>query len=173
MAGAIAIFSGYQRSGKTFLATAIAESYRRRGLKVYTNMNDVKGFIHVEKLSDIPISDFVPKVILMDELHFFLNSRNFKSQGDFIYFFNTICKRNILFLGTTINLDMIDKNLRTQINYLFISKKTAGFLNYRMFDVQQQHRQDFEIPFTSLDQIEYLTNDIPKMFNFDIANIIS
>lgn len=171
MAGTICLFSGYQRSGKTLLAMLIAESYHRKGIPVYTNMNGTP-FYQIEKLSDLPFNDYNPKVLLLDELHFFLNARNFKSQADFIYFLNTICKRNILFLGTTITLDMIDKNLRTQINYLFMSKKTKHAIHYRMIDVQKQMFKDFNISFANIPDLQYQTLDIPKMFTFDIANII-
>ncbi len=172
MAGSIVIFSGFQRSGKTFLAALIAQMYNNNNVPVYTNMLQTN-FNFIDKLSDIPLEK-KPKVLLLDELHNFLNARNFKDQADFVYFLNTICKRNILFLGTTIDADFIDKYLRKQMHYFIIAKKDERFLNYKIIDVQRQ-----EIKLLSLkrdkklfDYVKYDSEEVPRMFEFDIDNFI-
>ncbi len=97
MSGSICLFSGMQRSGKTFLAALIATYYSKEfNVPVFTNM-DVPEFNCINYLSQIP-TDKAPKILLLDELHFYLNSRNFKTQADFIYFLNTVCKKNIFLL---------------------------------------------------------------------------
>lgn len=173
MAGSIVLFSGLQRSGKTFLASLIATYYHEKyDIPVYTNM-DIKNFTMINYLTDLPI-DKKPKVLLLDELHFYLNSRNFKSQADFIYFLNTICKRNILFLATAINADMIDKNLRIQLNYYVLCKSDNYSLHYRIFDLQSQVMKDmsFKRDERLFNEVKYDSTEIPLMFNFNINEYI-
>ena len=173
MAGSICLFSGMQRSGKTFLPTLISTFYHNRyDIPVYTNM-DVPEFKRIRYLSQMPINKD-PKILLLDELHFYLNSRNFKSQADYIYFLNTICKRNIFLLGTCIHPDMVDKNLRIQLNYFVLCKKDEYNLNYRIIDVQNQIIR--ELSFKRKDElfkyVNYDTDEIPLTFTFDIDNYI-
>ncbi|MDW5300687.1 MAG: AAA family ATPase [Sedimentibacter sp.] len=173
MSGSINLIAGMQRSGKTFLAALIATYYQKKyNIPVYTNM-DIEEFIKISYLSDMPI-DKEPKVLLLDELHFYLNSRNFKTQADFIYFLNTVCKRNILFLATCIHPDMIDKNLRIQLNYFTLCKSDNNNLHYKIFDVQNQTNK--EIHFRKepglFDYTNYDTTEIPLTFHFDIDKYI-
>ncbi len=172
MAGSIVVFSGFQRSGKTFLAALIAQYYHNYGAQVYTNMINTD-FKFIDKLSDIPL-DRNPKIVLLDELHFFLNARNFKDQADFVYFINTICKRNILFLGTTIDADFIDKYLRKQMHYFVIAKKDKDFLNYKIIDVQRSVRKfiSFKMCPELFNYVNYNTEEVPRMFKFDIDKFI-
>lgn len=173
MSGSIALFSGMQRSGKTFLSALIATYYNKKfDIPVYTNMNIVD-FTHVENLTDVPINRD-PKILLLDELHFYLNSRNFKTQGDFIYFLNTVCKRNILLLGTCIHPDMIDKNLRIQLNYFILCKSDNCKMYYKLFDVQNQTTKELHL-LKSPDlfkNVNYDSLEIPNMFNFNINDYI-
>lgn len=173
MAGSVCLFAGMQRSGKSFLSALIAEYYHKNhDIPVYTNM-DIKNYHITKYLSEIPINN-EPKILLLDELHFFLNSRNFKSQADYIYFLNTICKRNILLLATCIHPDMIDKNLRIQLNYFILCKTDSINLYYKIFDVQSQNyktitfKKDKEL----FNYVNYDTLEIPLMFNFDIDKYI-
>jgi len=173
MSGSIALFSGMQRSGKTFLAALIATYYNKKfDIPVYTNMS-IADFIHVENLTDVPINRD-PKILLLDELHFYLNSRNFKTQGDFIYFLNTVCKRNILLLGTCIHPDMIDKNLRIQLNYFILCKSDNQKLYYKMFDVQNQITKELHLSKSKglFENVNYDSLEIPNMFNFNINDYI-
>ena len=174
MSGSIMLFSGLQRSGKTLLATIIAGYYSRKfRIPVYTNMN-IPEFHIITELTQMPINRD-PKILLLDEVHFFLNSRNFKQQADYIYFLNTICKRNILFLGTTITPDMVDKNLRIQLNYFVLCKKDNRQLYYKIFDVQNNFSK--ELHFLREQQLydyqKYDSNEIPNMFNFNIQEYIN
>lgn len=173
MAGSIVIFSGMQRSGKTFLATLLSTEYKKKyNIPVYTNM-DIPEFNYISALSEMPINK-EPKILLLDELHFYLNSRNFKSQADFIYFLNTICKRNILLLGTTIHPDMIDKNLRIQINYFILCKADAQQLHYKIFDVQGQSIKNLNFIKSPelFKHTNFDTTEIPMTFTFDIDKYI-
>lgn len=173
MAGSILLSSGLQRSGKTFLVTLIAGYYNKKfGIPVYTNMN-IPQFNIITELTQMPINR-EPKILLLDEVHFFLNSRNFKQQADYIYFLNTICKRNILFLGTTITPDMVDKNLRIQLSYYVLCKKDNRKLYYKIFDIQNNYVK--ELHFLRDEQLynyqKYDSDEIPNMFNFNINEYI-
>lgn len=173
MSGSICLFSGMQRSGKTFLATLIATYYYKNfDIPVYTNM-DIEEFNKISYLSQMPI-DKKPKILLLDELHFYLNSRNFKTQADFIYFLNTICKRNIFLLGTCIHPDMIDKNLRIQLNYFVLCKSDNFNLHYRIYDVQNQQRKELTLKKDKdlFNYTNYDTTEIPLIFHFDINEYI-
>lgn len=173
MSGSICLFSGLQRSGKTFLAALIATEYNNKyNIPVYTNM-EMPDFNVIERLSEVPI-DKKPKILLLDELHFYLNSRNFKNQADFIYFLNTICKRNILLLGTCIHPDMIDKNLRIQINYFVLCKADSQMLHYKFYDVQNLTEKLFSLKKdrSLFEKVSYDTLEIPNMFKFDIDKYI-
>lgn len=173
MAGSIITSIGFQRSGKTALLVYIAYYFYMQGIPVYTNMNGTP-FMQIDKLTDLPI-DKKPIVLLLDELHFFLNARNFKAQADYIFFLNTICKRNILFLNSTIDTDMIDKNLRKQINYLIMCKKVNNNFHYRWINCQFNIIEDLVLPANVLfNKIgnKFDTNDIPKLFKFNMDAFI-
>ena len=99
MPGLIVGAYGYQRSGKTLIAFLLAEKYYKLGIPVYTNML-VDGYIHIEKLDDIPVNN-TPKVLLLDEVQYFLDSRTWNDNQESSIFFNSICKMNVLLLLTT------------------------------------------------------------------------
>ena len=55
MSGSVVLFSGLQRSGKTFLAALMATEYNKKyDIPVYTNMEMTEFYI-IERLSDISI----------------------------------------------------------------------------------------------------------------------
>ena len=67
-----------------------------------------------------------------------------------------------MLLGTTIHPDMIDKNLRIQINYFILCKADAQQLHYKIFDVQGQ----------SIKNLNFIKS--PELFkhtNFDTTEI--
>lgn len=133
MAGLIVGFFGFQRSGKTLLAYKISDSYYRNGIKVYTNM-EVEGFIKIKSLAEIP-NDYTPKVLLLDEIYYFLDSRMWQNNTEATLFLNTLGKRNIMLLMTAINPGMIELRLREQMNYVFICKGDDKKITYKVIDV--------------------------------------
>lgn len=172
MAGLICGFYGFQRSGKTLLATMIAESYRRKGVKVYTNM-DVKGFIKISSLNDLPV-DHEPKVLLLDEAYWFLDSRDWEKTTKSSIFFNTLGKHNFLFLFTAISPDMIDMRIRKQQNYVFMAKGNSKFITYKILDVQRQRSRLFVMPKSEdvFNFVQYRTLDVPDIINVDFDKFI-
>lgn len=169
MAGLICGFYGFQRSGKTLLATMIAESYRRKGVKVYTNM-DVAGFIKIQSLNDLP-DNKDPKVLLLDEAYYFLDSRSWEKNTKSSIFFNTLGKQNVLFLFTAISPDMIDMRIRKQQNYVFIAKGKDKAITYKVLDIQRQRSRLFVMPKTEdvFKYVQYQTLEVPDYVdcNFD------
>lgn len=169
MAGLICGFYGFQRSGKTLLACMIAESYRRKGVKVYTNM-DVSYFIKISSLNDIP-DNKEPKVLLLDEAYYFLDSRYWEQNTKSSIFFNTLGKQNVLFLFTAISPDMIDMRIRKQQNYVFIAKGNTLAITYKILDIQRQQKRIFVMPKSDdvFNYVKYQTLEVPDYIdvNFD------
>lgn len=177
MAGAIIGSYGFQRSGKTLISFLIAEKYRQeQNINVYSNMK-VPDWVHLERLSDLPVNN-EPKVLLLDEAYFFLDSRNWKNNAESTIFFNTIGKQNILLLLTAIDPSEVDIRIRRQHNYLIIVKKTitkeSEKLNYRLFDIQRDKVKDFNLQLNQqvFNKITYDTLQIPMPIDLDIKNFI-
>ena len=146
MAGCIMGAYGYQRSGKTMLMYLKAEQYRKMGCKVYSNMI-VPEWNKIERLVDLPF-DFEPKVLLLYEAYFFLDSREFQDNTKATIFFNTIGKTNTLLMVTAVDPMTIEKRLRNQHNFMFIAKKDNRYINYLALDVVRQTRRVIKIPLT-------------------------
>jgi hypothetical protein len=139
MPGCIIGAYGYQRSGKTMLMYLKAEQYRQMGCRVYSNMI-VPGWNKLDALTDLPF-DFEPKVLLLDEAYFFLDSREFQDNTKATIFFNTIGKTNTLLMVTAVDPGTIEKRIRNQHNYMFIAKKDRNFIHYLALDVVRQTRR--------------------------------
>ena len=177
MAGCIIGSYGFQRSGKTMLSYLIAEKYRTEyGYPVYSNMI-VPEWTNLERLSDLPLNT-KPKILLLDEAYFFLDSRNWKNNAESTIFFNTIGKQNILLLLTGIDPGEVDIRIRRQHNYLVIVKKMVQgenqYVNYRLFDIQRDRQKDFVIPLGPdiFNRLRYDDKQIPMPLDLDIKNFI-
>jgi len=169
MAGLIVGFYGYQRSGKTLLSVVIARTlHEKYGVEVYTNMY-VEGFNHITSLSQIPF-DFKPKILLLDEVYYFMDSRLWKNNSESSIFFNTLGKQNVLFLFTAISPDMVEKRIRNQQNYFFISKGDEHRITYKMVDVQRQRSRVFCMQKTQkvYDFANYSTLQVPDFVDCDV-----
>lgn len=168
MAGAIVGFYGFQRSGKTLMAYITAEQYRLKGCQVYTNM-DCPDFTTIKSLTDIPL-DYKPKVLLLDEAYYFLDSRNWKNNTNASIFFNTIGKQNILLLLTSISPDMLEKRLREQHNYIYFVRSDSKFIHYKILDVQRQREKIFRLEKTQelFDSLRYDTTQVPDIVDVNL-----
>lgn len=170
MAGLIIGSLGFQRSGKTLLTYNIAESYRKRGLQIYSNMN-VSGWKTISALDDIPFNH-KPKVLLLDECYYFLDSRNWSNNTDASIFFNTIGKQNILLLFTAINIDMVEKRLREQCNYVYLCKSGPESFAYKQLDVQRNKARVFNVPKKNInwEDVRYNTLEVPDYVDCNLKN---
>lgn len=112
---------GSMGSGKTLIATALAHHYMKGGATVYANYKlnfDSKAL----RLSDIQDCDydFHHALLIIDEIHLFLDSRTSgtKKNRIFSYFITQSRKRNLIFFYTTQNAHQVDKRLRSNTDYI-------------------------------------------------------
>ena len=79
-----------------------------------------------------------------------------------------------MLLGTTITPDMVDKNLRIQLNYFVLCKKDTNNLHYKIFDMQSQTYKLLSLKRDPnlFDYVKYDTEEIPKIFRFNIEEYI-
>lgn len=170
MAGIIVGAYGYQRSGKTLIAYMMADEYYRQGCEVYSNM-EVEGWNKINTLTDIPFN-YKPKVLLLDEVYYFMDSRNWKSNTDASIFFNTIGKQNILLLLTAISPDMVEMRLRDQHNYMYLVKSDKHFIYYKLLDVVRRREREFILPKTDdlFKRMRYNTNQIPDLVDCSLKD---
>lgn len=170
MAGKIVGFFGFQRSGKTLLASILAEYLRRDyEIPVYTNMS-VENWTTIYAISEIPF-DFKQKVVLVDELYFSLDSRTWKDNTSSSIFLNTIGKQDILFLYTAISPDMVEMRLREQTELIFIAKNISSeYIEYLVIDTYRKTSNKFLLKKTNqtFEYVKYNTLQVPSMIKFDI-----
>lgn len=167
----IVMCSGLQRSGKTLFAIYLARKLMEQGYPVYTNMRNVQGFKTIEKIEEVPPNS----TLLLDELPNMMDSRDYKNFKNITIWFNTLRKRNIHFIATAINPDMIDLRVRQQIEYLIFAKKDLNnkdILNYRIIDIYSKKFKDFNIykNLKLFNFANYDTKQIPNIINMDITN---
>lgn len=168
MAGIIVGAYGYQRSGKSLITHMIAEKYYKKGIKVYSNVL-VEGYNLIECLDDIPIDNEL-KVVWLDEVQYFLDSRSWQDNKESSIFFNSIGKLNILLLLTTIHPDMVEKRLRQQHNYVIIVKSDAFRIYYRIKDNVRGFYKDFVLVKNKelFDKVRYDSNQVPNYVDCDL-----
>lgn len=170
MAGIIVGYFGFQRSGKTMKAYLDAERYRKQGMEVYSNMN-VPEWNKIQSLTDLPFNHD-PKVLLLDEAYYFLDSRNWKNNTDATIFFNTIGKQNVLMLLTAIDPGTIELRLRNQMNFVHLVKSDKRFIYYKMLDVIRGHERVFTLEKTQqlFDSLTYDTNQVPDIVDCSLKD---
>lgn len=173
MPGIIVGYFGFQRSGKTLKAFLDAESYRKSGMQVYSNM-DVPGWNKIAALTDIPFNT-EPKVLILDECYYFMDSRNWKNNTESTIFFNTIGKQNILLLLTAISPDMIEMRLRNQMNYVFLVKSDINYIYYKIIDVVRNKTNVVTVAKSKelFSQLTYDTNQVPDFVDCSLKDFRS
>lgn len=170
MAGIIVGYFGFQRSGKTMKAYMDAERYRKQGMEVYSNMS-VPEWNQIKALTDLPFNHD-PKVLLLDEAYYFLDSRNWKNNTDATIFFNTIGKQNVLMLLTAIDPGTIELRLRNQMNFVHLVKSDSRFIYYKVLDVIRGHERVFALEKTQqlFDSLTYDTNQVPDIVDCSLKD---
>jgi hypothetical protein len=173
MPGCISGFYGFQRSGKTLMAYLIAENmHNNLSVPVYSNM-EVPGWITIEALTDIPLN-YKPKVLLLDETYYFMDSRSWQDNKESSIFFNTIGKQQICLMLTAIDPGEVEIRLRRQHNFMYIVKSDELNIYYRVIDVQRNKLKDFSIKKTPefFAKLKYDTNQVPGYVDCNIKNFI-
>ena len=170
MAGKIVGFFGFQRSGKTLLASIFAEHLRQSyGIPVYTNMS-VENWTTIRSISEIPFN-FESKIVLLDEIYFSLDSRAWKDNATSSIFLNTIGKQEILFLYTAISPDMVEMRLRDQTELMFIAKNIkSDYIEYMVIDTYRKSSNFIALRKTDeiFNYVKYDTKQVPGLVKFDI-----
>ena len=170
MPGIIVGYFGYQRSGKTLKAFLDAEAYRKQGIPVYSNMT-VPGWQKLQALIDLPFNH-EPKVLLLDEAYYFLDSRNWSNNTDATIFFNTIGKQNVLLLLTAVDPGTIELRLRNQMNYVYLVKKDEQRIYYRVIDPVRNRKRDFYIVRSPelFKGLTFDTNQVPDLVDCNLKD---
>jgi len=159
-----AMIIGPQGSGKSLLGIYWSRKIQARypGVTIYTNMNvaNEEYVKTVTDLSQIPF-DREPKILIIDEAMFTLDSRAHSSKQNKIWtraqaFFR---KSNfLLVLYLTHTLDLIDNRMRAQLDYVIMCRKNRRLFEYLAFDMLTQNTKPFYLP---------KRNDIYDFANFD------
>lgn len=170
MSGIITGYFGFQRSGKTLMAYMQAERYRAKNCEIYSNMT-VPGWIKLESLCDIPF-DYKPKVLLLDEAYYFMDSRNWKNNTDSTIFWNTIGKQNILLMLTGIDPGTIEMRIRNQMNFVYLVKGDENYIYYKIIDVVRQKSQIRKLAKTKqlFEKLTYDSNQVPDIVDCSLKN---
>ena len=145
----IIAITGSMGSGKTLLATIIAHKYFSQGSNIYANYGLSFKFtpLNMTQISDAHF-DFNNALLVIDEIHLFIDSRNSMSKKNKIisYFITQSRKRNLVLIYTTQQSHQIDKRLRSNTDYfikcdnLSTGKKEDVFIRWTINDMEQHAR---------------------------------
>jgi ABC-type dipeptide/oligopeptide/nickel transport system ATPase subunit len=160
---------GPQGSGKSFVAMVLARSLQRQYpfLHIYTNMNVAGDNITtITDLAQMPLDLEQPKILIVDEAYFTLDSRNSSSKQNRIWskVFAFFRKANVvLAVFITHRPRMIDINIRDQLDYVIMCRKNPTHFDYLMMDMVSHQLKPFQIPKVKevFDFANYDTYDFP------------
>lgn len=172
----IVCFSGLQRSGKTLTSVLLARKLmEKEGREVYTNMVGVEGFMSIKSITDIPDTP-TPKILLLDEAPNLIDSRDYKTfaNNGLTIWFNTLRKRNIMLFLTSIDPNMIELRIRSQLDYLILCKPVENFIQARIIESHMGLYRDIFLEKTEdlFTYCNYNTLAIPNIINMDVKEWI-
>lgn len=166
---------GQQGTGKTLLgiywSRKLKETYPET--TIYTNMSlkEENGIHQVTDLSQIPFTR-TPKILIIDEAMFTLDSRSHSSKQNKIWtraqaFFR---KANfLLVLYLTHSADLIDNRMRKQLNYVIMCRKDKTEFQYLAFDMLTKNTKSFSLPKSqkTFNYANFDTHDFPPPITVD------
>lgn len=169
------IIIGPQGSGKSLLglywSLKLVQQHPKAGITIYTNMtlNNSYSFIKtVYDLSEIPF-DRSPKILIVDEAMFTIDSRNHSSKQNKVWtraqaFFRKANFLLVFFL--THSVDLIDNRMRQQLDFIIFARKNKVRFEYLCIDSNTLAKRPFYLPkeqkvFDLLNQVEFDTYDFP------------
>lgn len=133
-------FFGFQRSGKTALATMFSRHLKKQyNHEIYTNIDTYKTTNEIEKITDIPV-DYKSKTFLWDEIHFSMDSRKIKTNVDFTPFISTLGKQKILLLYTCPTPDLVDKRIRKFTSHYIMCKGDEQFIHFQFINALKNEK---------------------------------
>jgi zona occludens toxin (predicted ATPase) len=144
-------FCGLPGSGKTYSAVRAVYRVRARDHKrvIWSNTplylpwgEPVQFFDEVDDLFSVPRGS----VVLLDEAHLWLSSRNWKAiNGKVNEWFSQLRKRHVDLLITAQNVTAVDKSLRDKIafcSFMESFKRLGGFFYYETYMSINRRKQD-------------------------------
>lgn len=160
---------GPQGSGKSLFAMILVRSLQKQypDLKVYTNINAVgKNLVVIDDLGDIPFQDGKPKVFVIDEAYFTLDSRGSSSKQNRIWSraFALFRKSDIvLTVFITHRPRMLDVNIREQLDFVLMCRKEKEMFSYLLVDSLSMETSPIQMPKHPIvyDFADYDTKDFP------------
>lgn len=169
-------FFGFQRSGKSAMSMLLARSLNRQfGIPIYTNMDTFGSCIEIEKLTDIPVND-ESKILIWDEIHFSLDSRNISKNMDFTPFISTLGKQKILLFYTCPSPDLVDKRIRRFTSHMVMCRGDDRNIYMQFVDVTKGNVSPLYTRVKNEKLFEFLSYNsnlvIPNMITADISDYI-
>lgn len=175
----IGIF-GRRGSGKSTVAILLARNIQKMAKReygidiiIYTNMDASGNGVQVIKdLGEIPF-DRTPKVLIIDEAMFSMDSRASSSKTNQLWTQAAALFRKVNFLAVlycTHNYGMIDTRLRNEMHYLIMARKTVDRFEYMVLDTVSYQskfmflKREKEI----FDYCDFNTDDFPFPIRVDL-----
>lgn len=164
----IGIF-GPQGSGKSLFAMILARSLKKQypEVTVYTNMNsEGDGIVTINDLGEIPFQDGKPKIFIIDEAYFTIDSRGSSSKQNRIWSraFALFRKSDIvLSVFITHRPRMVDVNIREQLDFVLMCRKEKEYFSYLLLDTLSMEQTPIQMPKhkTIYNFADYDTKDFP------------
>lgn len=160
---------GPQGAGKTLFVMILARSLQKKypGTTVYTNINAVgKDLIVIDDLGLIPFQDGKPKIFIIDEAYFTIDSRGSSSKQNRIWSraFALFRKSDIvLSVFITHRPRMVDVNIREQLDFVLMCRKEKEYFSYLLLDTLSMEQTPIQMPKhkTIYNFADYDTKDFP------------
>lgn len=177
----IILFIGTVGGGKTVSMTYEGYQYYKKGMKIFSNYHlSYPHELLTKKRFDEMIEDneqLQDAVIMLDELHIWLDSRN-SMQGKnkaMTYFVLQTRKRNVRLLGTTQHFDQVDKRFRNSVDILVfcrnINNTTSLVQNDGLKDTYIH--QEFTFQWTDKKNRHRIIHANPLFKLYDTREIVS
>lgn len=161
---------GQQGAGKTFLGMLLARSFQQQHPEIilYTNVNCTgQGIKVIKDFGEIPLERDTPKILLIDEAMFTLDSRGSSSKQNvtFTKFFALLRKLNfVMTIFCTHRYGLLDVRVREQLDYVISGRRSSDVFEYLCIDVTTGAEDYFIVPKhkTVFDFANYDTLDFPN-----------
>lgn len=145
---------GPQGSGKTTIAMLFARHFQSidKNIKIYTNINATgQNLITIDDLAYIPLQDNKPKIFILDEAMFSIDSRNSNSKQNKVWTKALALFRKsdvVLAIFITHTPSMLDVRIRDQLDYIVMARKNKTHFDYLLYEVISKIHTSMQVPRT-------------------------
>lgn len=165
---------GPQGSGKTLVSMMFSRHVMSldENVLVYTNVNaNGDRIINIDDLGQIPL-DRSPKILILDEAMFSIDSRRAGSESNVIWTKLVALFRKTNFLIVFFNThtpNMIDNRIRDQLAYILMCRKSKKQFEYLFLDNMSYVTKPFYMPRSQslYDYTDFDTYDFPNPIDID------